>query len=260
MPGLSPRVRGNPSCLCLLAGTHRSIPACAGEPDNSNHYHPPCAVYPRVCGGTPVLLLLASSCSGLSPRVRGNPHVTPLAALLAGSIPACAGEPNPTPQFQSRSPVYPRVCGGTAYRAPAHESPGGLSPRVRGNPIRMRPSQTCERSIPACAGEPGPHTRIPGRVGVYPRVCGGTCYYNPPRTDTAGLSPRVRGNLPDGLDAFSVTRSIPTCAGEPLAHVSRQRGRQVYPRVCGGTAVTVIAAFGLAGLSPRVRGNHAGPP
>ena len=34
---------------------------------------------------------------------------------------------------------------------------------------------------------------------------------------TAGLSPRVRGNLNCRLGYYSVGGSIPACAGEPLA-------------------------------------------
>ena len=66
------------------------------------------------------------------------------------------------------------MCGGTAKTSPAPYPDPGLSPRVRGNlPVgeeRVEP----DRSIPACAGEPPPRTRISNIVMVYPRVCGGT--------------------------------------------------------------------------------------
>ena len=53
LPGLSPRVRGNPvfgGCLLCL---QRSIPACAGEPPDGVIQSISYMVYPRVCGGTP---------------------------------------------------------------------------------------------------------------------------------------------------------------------------------------------------------------
>ena len=33
--------------------------------------------------------------------------------------------------------VYPRVCGGTIADIVEGEPPGGLSPRVRGNPVKV---------------------------------------------------------------------------------------------------------------------------
>ena len=90
--GLSPRVRGNhhdgsvgsletrsiPACTgnpyyrCPSWTNRRSIPASAGEPRPAEHPPLPSAVYPRVCGGTVLLLILAEIQQGLSPRVRGN--------------------------------------------------------------------------------------------------------------------------------------------------------------------------------------------
>ena len=55
--------------------------------------HQPAAVYPRVCGGTPVVGQICALWAGLSPRVRGNrfPGASPDGP--SRSIPACAGEP-----------------------------------------------------------------------------------------------------------------------------------------------------------------------
>ena len=105
--------------------------------------------------------------------------------------------------------VYPRVCGGTDVAEGEGKKEGGLSPRVRGNRSRERVRDRGERSIPACAGEPG--GTAPRCTGwtVYPRVCGGTFPYVHVASRAQGLSPR-RGN-----------RNL---AGQP-----------VYPRVCGGT-------------------------
>ena len=72
----------------------------------------------------------------------------------------------------------------------------------------------------------------------------------------AGLSPRVRGNLPLRRPPRLRRRSIPACAGEPTTAGLRYTVRGVYPRVCGGTASAVPASGALIGLSPRVRGNR----
>ena len=152
--GLSPRVRGNPSTTMGSHSLARSIPACAGEPHPSRSPHRRKRVYPRVCGGTPISSGLASRSIGLSPRVRGNRYVETSIRADEGSIPACAGEP-PTPRpSHYRSPVYPRVCGGTQTQPAMRVGGDGLSPRVRGNPGDLNQHLAPFGSIPACAGEP----------------------------------------------------------------------------------------------------------
>ena len=219
--GLSPRVRGNHRMRHQRAHMQWSIPACAGEP--VVEYVAPWArgVYPRVCGGTLTLTVLALLDDGLSPRVRGNPMVQSEIHSGKRSIPACAGEPlNP---FRRNSPmrVYPRVCGGTP---PSRGSLGrveGLSPRVRGNRRIDSEIRVPVRSIPACAGEPSQGGRNERPEGVYPRVCGGTRPTASARPPISGLSPRVRGNHPVTGQLDHVVGSIPACAGEP-----RWRSRQ----------------------------------
>ena len=113
-----------------------------------------------------------------------------------------------------------------------------------------------DRSIPACAGEPLAHYIPHIAQKVYPRVCGGTVSVDGGGGWYEGLSPRVRGNPGMPPPACQSGRSIPACAGEPpCVALSRGPGR-VYPRVCGGTAAMASMAVVVAGLSPRVRGNH----
>ena len=112
------------------------------------------------------------------------------------------------------------------------------------------------RSIPACAGEPLRRKGYDYQRWVYPRVCGGTPYHRTVPAARNGLSPRVRGN-PDVLaPILTGGRSIPACAGEPLASAGRSPTGMVYPRVCGGTRERAFAIVGDTGLSPRVRGNQ----
>ena len=73
MCGLSPRVRGNPARVIASRVSDLSIPACAGEPEYRREGLVPCAVYPRVCGGTASRAHPVHATTGLSPRVRGNP-------------------------------------------------------------------------------------------------------------------------------------------------------------------------------------------
>ena len=70
-----------------------------------------------------------------------------------------------------------------------------------------------------------------------------------------GLSPRGRGN-PDDQQHLG---SIPAWAGEPFwSHVGWSTAR-VYPRVGGGTSPLSTKGSVIPGLSPRGRGNLAGP-
>ena len=93
----------------------------------------------------------------------------------------------------------------------------GLSPRVRGNRVRLDSGGLRGRSIPACAGEPLNATPGQHSDTVYPRVCGGTDANIAAALINNGLSPRVRGNLRYGWPSGSTPGSIPACAGEPVS-------------------------------------------
>ncbi len=188
--------------------------------------------------------------------MRGNHPNPSRTGLQARSIPACAGEPLSRSARAGHSPVYPRVCGGTAFWLPASIPELGLSPRVRGNLGVQTRAQGSRRSIPACAGEPSLSGSGSGSGPVYPRVCGGTCSKRACARGGLGLSPRVRGNLLPVLIKLIGLWSIPACAGEPILFLSARTALRVYPRVCGGTTLLNVDASIAAGLSPRVRGNH----
>ena len=71
----------------------RSIPAWAGEPGKDEPLAQSNAVYPRVGGGTRLLIESAHSVMGLSPRGRGNRTWSLSPGSYDRSIPAWAGEP-----------------------------------------------------------------------------------------------------------------------------------------------------------------------
>ena len=154
MQGLSPRVRGNRRDATPVAELAGSIPACAGEPARAAGAARPSRVYPRVCGGTGWGWPSGPFGAGLSPRVRGNHEPRCRAGAGRGSIPACAGEPTTMLENARQPPVYPRVCGGTPSWPLSGDGWSGLSPRVRGNRRERHWHGICQRSIPACAGEP----------------------------------------------------------------------------------------------------------
>ena len=86
-------------------------------------------------------------------------------------------------------------------------------------------------------------------------MCGGTVKAGAGQLGQQGLSPRVRGNRYAPVSRHPGRRSIPACAGEPAQGLNRLAQAQVYPRVCGGTAVAELLTPITGGLSPRVRGN-----
>ena len=233
--GLSPRVRGNHYGSCFRFCHDGSIPACAGEPAPGckvGRYH---WVYPRVCGGTCYRRRPEHLGRGLSPRVRGNPVFAHTLKFGRRSIPACAGEPTKTWVVIIPPWVYPRVCGGTFSPCLFISRYQGLSPRVRGNRRSGSAHSQPRGSIPACAGEPDCNSGHLVLAEVYPRVCGGTSPKATLWIPVTGLSPRVRGNRPQGWRHWSEYGSIPACAGEPKTHWVETEANGVYPRVCGGT-------------------------
>ena len=236
-------MRGNPRSSAASAITHRSIPACAGEPILGRHTERCRRVYPRVCGGTRVPSGDCCCVFGLSPRVRGNHLVGMPGQGAGGSIPACAGEPRSLRKLVHENEVYPRVCGGTLFLGSPQPAPRGLSPRVRGNLLVDLHDVYLDGSIPACAGEPRMDIPRGGAARVYPRVCGGTLPAGAGSPCEQGLSPRVRGNQ-QGLMGFNVPSDGFQCPD------------WVYPRVCGGTAMRCERDRRRRGLSPRVRGNR----
>ncbi len=209
-----------------------------------------------MCGGTSEPAGVTWTNTGLSPRVRGNLSGWTIDGYGTRSIPACAGEPPGIGKEAGRGAVYPRVCGGTCVSLAANACERGLSPRVRGNLLRIQRTRVDIGSIPACAGEPRTWTRSNTKNKVYPRVCGGTHTPVAPRRPAKGLSPRVRGNHAAAGDRVRLVRSIPACAGEPGTLWPSRPSATVYPCVCGGTRSGHVAAVDSPGLSPRVRGNR----
>ena len=173
-PGLSPPVRGSRTGRLVLPGLRGSIPARAGEPGRRRSGHAPRVVYPRPCGGARGWTCGSLPISGLSPPVRGSPSCEGAKARGSRSIPARAGEPWASRAAIPRCRVYPRPCGGAAYRRYKQHNRNGLSPPVRGShkweiwewvsprsiparagePRSAAPARGCRRSIPARAGEP----------------------------------------------------------------------------------------------------------
>ncbi len=152
----------------------------------------------------------------------------------ARSISVYTGLPQPRWPTARASRVYPRAYGATlTFRVP-HGVWTGLSPRMRGHPLRF--------------------PMRPGTGRVYPRVCGVTHQTLEDNPSTEGLSPRMRGYREPVRRVAPEGGSIPAYAGLPETAPSVPGGHRVYPRVCGVTAKNDGNELASGGLSPRMRG------
>ena len=151
--GPSPRVRGKPRPSSNAKPSVRSIPARAGETAAQTRKHAGRTVHPRACGGNCVMLLLSTTESGPSPRVRGKLSRSRSPSSRARSIPARAGETRSATICGIARPVHPRACGGNTGLTPTQLRYIGPSPRVRGKLFWIAFLVGLDRSIPARAGE-----------------------------------------------------------------------------------------------------------
>ena len=200
-----------------------------------------------------------------------------------GSIPARTGEPALESVGWPGVRVYPRAYGGTVIEQLDPPVMPGLSPRVRGNRVAPVGGVSLSGSIPARTGEPGWRGRALGASTVYPRAYGGTRARNAAPHTTAGLSPRVRGNLHRVEALTHMKRSIPARTGEPRLPVALATATEgsiparTGEPLCGSCVSECPASLGrsipartgepiyalpipgmpmFSGLSPRVRGNQ----
>ena len=193
---------------------------------------------------------------GLSPHVRGNRPVRSLGPVHVRSIPACTGKPPRRARLDCVYAVYPRMYGETEVEQVIPGTNEGLSPHVRGNRIRRPSGCRSRRSIPACTGKPSPLRGEHHEETVYPRMYGETRQGMARLGSAWGLSPHVRGNPLNVLDAHVEVRSIPACTGKPVAARAERDHDVVYPRMYGETIKAVGNCYSPEGLSPHVRGNR----
>ena len=112
--------------------------------------------------------------------------------------------------------------------------------------------------IPTCVGQPSSWRLSARRNKAYPHVCGATATAIKHVCESAGLSPRVWGNLIKWGQFARDFGPIPTCVGQPAQATAAGRCAAAYPHVCGATVPMPPAAHSMRGLSPRVWGNRSG--
>ena len=212
--------------------------------------------YPRGRGGTVAFAEALGGQEGLSPRTRGNHLARVGHHRPVGPIPADAGEPRSCPGPCRAAGAYPRGRGGTNVEVSGLSLLQGLSPRTRGNRIRVCRSVGAGGPIPADAGEPAASTWKGCTSRAYPRGRGGTNYLEEEARPREGLSPRTRGNPGTSKSRTPTLGPIPADAGEPDRPRRGHPQTAAYPRGRGGTGEIVRRELDSEGLSPRTRGNR----
>ena len=194
--GSSPRMRGTRHAVRSVDGSHRFIPAHAGNTYAGRLQAKGLSVHPRACGEHGSGRLARPGCTGSSPRMRGTPIKLPLPLRVRRFIPAHAGNTINIHIVLLLWSVHPRACGEHCGKPNSQAFSNGSSPRMRGTLVRTAGQGLISRFIPAHAGNTFRH--VPHRIldAVHPRACGEHgcsllffCWW-------VGSSPRMRGTPP----------------------------------------------------------------
>ena len=199
-----------------------------------------------------------STCSGLSPRLRGSGVELGGGQLLDRVIPAPAGIGDSTTGPPSCGPGYPRACGDRWAEGSVELTAGGLSPRLRGSDGLVGHGLRPRRVIPAPAGI-GRVVQFDGRPSPgYPRACGDRSNIVLRSAVKSGLSPRLRGSEPTMTLGEILDRVIPAPAGIGRLSAAIAVAMTGYPRACGDRTSSHSSSSPTCGLSPRLRGSGGG--
>src|ERR1039457_5892492 len=170
--GSSPRVRGTVGLQCHAYATTRFIPARAGNGWKCVLLACLSTVHPRAGGERQPNSRQRLQQLGSSPRVRGTAATGLPVAQVPRFIPARAGNGRRCFHSVSRGAVHPRACGERNGSGTTSSSNYGSSPRVRGTVPCQVVLWSCQRFIPARAGNGRIEIAHIGGLSVHPRACG----------------------------------------------------------------------------------------
>ena len=176
---------------------------------------------------------------GSSPHARGTHCRRRCCKANARFIPACAGNTTNGTRLTNTLPVHPRMRGEHFLEGVGRHKAIGSSPHARGTHPNWTGTITCNRFIPACAGNTGAWHWPAARYAVHPRM---------------------RGEHHSGSARMTPNRwFIPACAGNTG---SCRRGpdlQAVHPRMRGEHGCAMTIADPRNGSSPHARGTRIGP-
>ncbi len=231
--GSSPRARGTRAWRTCARRRRRFIPACAGNTSAPTTAPSRRAVHPRVRGEHIAARMATPVFPGSSPRARGTRVAHAIPAGAHRFIPACAGNTRRGRKASGSGSVHPRVRGEHPSTCTGIASADGSSPRARGTLPDLVLVETCDRFIPACAGNTSRRRSARRSATVHPRVRGEHWLAERPPMTRVGSSPRARGTRRAQTHAQVIMRFIPACAGNTRGSCRGTRTRAVHPRVRG---------------------------
>ena len=255
--GASPRMRGTGRAGHCARGTHRCIPAHAGNgpPVLSRAWS--LSVHPRACGERLAGFRAILSPAGASPRMRGTALLLRLELPQVRCIPAHAGNGPSTKASMPPTAVHPRACGERPTRICSMRPTSGASPRMRGTGTGTRPDPARCRCIPAHAGNGRLFTDNSSGESVHPRACGERDSERDQFTALGGASPRMRGTDSGAVSGPDPGRCIPAHAGNGARTPAAVSAPTVHPRACGERRSRAEPKHVADGASPRMRGTAA---
>ncbi len=157
--GLSPLARGTRWLTAMNMRGKRFIPAGAGNTITAWLFGRRTPVYPRWRGEHWLYPLLFAIKHGLSPLARGTLWRKTLGYTSVRFIPAGAGNTWCATIHHLKNTVYPRWRGEHTLSLKMPRCSRGLSPLARGTRDKRRVSASCQRFIPAGAGNTYPLSR-----------------------------------------------------------------------------------------------------
>ena len=151
--GSSPRGRGKPSRIPVMAVSCRLIPARAGKTRPCSSSTRARRAHPRAGGENLLFGAKSGPQRGSSPRGRGKPTHPQTEIASHGLIPARAGKTEAGARAFADEGAHPRAGGENGMKGASSLAPVGSSPRGRGK--RNRGGGGCHRNrlIPARAGK-----------------------------------------------------------------------------------------------------------
>ena len=191
--GSSPRIRGESPAK---AGAYRPkgiIPANTGRiPSHSN----PCTLtadHPREYGENFSSKSSINSCTGSSPRIRGEFIVHDGDSPYIGIIPANTGRMQQSLNTAVTNPDHPREYGENKQRWVSCQTIPGSSPRIRGESPPTPSPSFLTGIIPANTGRMATRGLRIRLKRDHPREYGENSSVNTTLTPREGSSPRIRG-------------------------------------------------------------------
>ena len=211
--GSSPRLRGTLVKRLMIVEIIRFIPAPAGNAAQFARPRARRAVHPRACGERCGKVSRLGFKSGSSPRLRGTR--IPVFPVYGEErfIPAPAGNATICRPKGNSSAVHPRACGERIVNRTRSGQRVGSSPRLRGTRSLGGGRSSCERFIPAPAGNARATLMREFSNAVHPRACGERRLKRCRLPGEVGSSPRLRGTPARTAAPGQTNRFIPAPAG-----------------------------------------------